>query len=136
MHVWEERRAWFEAQATEPDSGSYLLSEQACALSADLQSAFCSGSWIAVIILSAAIIDAHLHDAEGLIGNSKSVIDQAGADPRLQNLRKRRNRLIHVDVAVPAITVDQQWMDRAALEREARDAVSQVFGVFYNSPSV
>lgn len=63
--MWEVRQRWFEQKAEQPDDGGYLLSEQACALVADLQCVFCAGARIAVIVLAAAIIDAHLRDAEG-----------------------------------------------------------------------
>lgn len=133
--MWELRRVWFEQKAESPDGG-YLLSEQACAMVADLQCAFCAGAWIAVVVLAAAAIDAHLHDAEGFAGNAKRVIDEAGADPQLHALRKRRNALIHSDPDNPAITVDQQWSERVRLEEDARLAVEQVFRVFYANPSV
>ncbi|MEI9979083.1 MAG: hypothetical protein WDN23_08770 [Edaphobacter sp.] len=134
--MWEERRDWFEQRAEPPDDGGYLLSEHACAVVADLQCAFCAGAWIAVVVLAAAAIDAHLHDAEGFTGNAKRAIDEAGADPLLHTLRKRRNTLIHSDPDSPAITVDQQWSERVGLEEDARLAVELVFRVFYANPSV
>jgi hypothetical protein len=102
----------------------------------DLQCAFCAGAWIAVVVLAAAAIDAHLHDAEGFTGNAKRAIDEAGADLQLHTLRKRRNALIHSDPDSPAITVDQQWSERVRLEEDARLAVELVFRVFYANPSV
>ena len=134
--MWEVRWRWFEQKAEQPDDGGYLVSEQACALVADLQCIFCAGAWIAVIVLATAIIDAHLRDAEGCTGNARSAIDQAGADPQLHQLRKRRNALIHSKIDSPAITVDQQWSERVRLEDDARLAVGLVFRVFYASPSV
>lgn len=134
--LWEERRDWFEQKAGPPDEGGYLLSEQACAITADLQCAFCAGAWIAVIVMAAAAVDAHLHDAEGFSGNAKCVIDTAGADAQLHDLRKRRNAIIHADTSKPAFTVDQQWSERPQLEEDARLAVELVFRVFYADPSV
>ncbi len=134
--MWEVRRRWFEQKAEPPDDGGYLVSEQACALVADLRCVFCAGAWIAVIILAAAAIDAHLHNAEGCTGNAKSAIDEAGADPHLHVLRKRRNALIHSNSDRPAIDVDQQWSERVRLEDDAKLAVELVFRVFYASPFV
>ena len=134
--MWEVRRRWFEQKAEPPDDGGYLVSEQACALAADLQCAFCAGAWIAVIVLAAAAIDAHLHDAECCTGNAKCAIDEAVADPQLHKLRQRRNALIHSNPDSPAITVDQQWSERLTLEGDARLAVDLVFRVFYASTSV
>jgi hypothetical protein len=134
--LWETRQRWFEQKAEPSDEGGYVISEQACALLADLQCAFCAGAWITVIVLAAAAIDAHLHDVEGFTGNAKHAIDDAGADPRLHKLRKRRNALIHSNPDSPAITVDQQWSERLRLEDDARLAVDLVFRVFYASASV
>jgi len=136
IEIWEVRRRWFEQKAEPPNDGGYLVSEQACALVADLQSVFCAGAWIAVIVLAAAAIDAHLHDAECCTGNAKCAIDEAGADPQLHKLRKRRNALIHSSPDSPAITVDQQWSERQRLEDDARLAVDLVFRVFYAKPWV
>jgi hypothetical protein len=134
--MWELRRGWFEQKAEPPDGGGYLLSEQACAMAADLQCAFCAGAWIAVVVLAAAAIDAQLHDAEGFTGNARRVIDEAGADPQLHALRKCRNTIIHSDPDGPAISVDHQWSERVRLEENARLAVELVFRVFYASASV
>lgn len=134
--IWELRRVWFGQEAEPPDDGGYLVSEQACALVADLQCAFCAGAWIAVVVLAAAVIDAHLHDAEGFAGNAKRVIDESGSDPKLHNLRKRRNALIHSNLGNPGITVDQQWSERPRLEDDARLAVKLVFRVLYASASI
>ena len=89
-----------------------------------------------MIVLAAAAIDAHVHDAEGFSGNAKRAIDAAGADPQLHSLRKRRNAFIHANPDNPAITIDQQWSDRWRLEEEARFEVELVFRVFYATPSV
>ena len=136
IEIWEVRRRWFEQKAEPPNDGGYLVSEQACALVADLQSVFCAGAWIAVIILAAAAIDAHLHDAECCTGSAKCAIDEAGAEPQLHKLRKRRNALIHSSPDRPAITVDEQWSGRQSLEDDARLAVDLVFRVFYAEPWV
>jgi hypothetical protein len=49
-------------------------------------------------------------------------------------MRKRRNALVHPDPDAPALTVDQQWEDRAAMETEARQAVELMFEAFYIGP--
>ena len=95
--------------------GNYLVSEQALALMAEVQSTFCAGAWIAVIILAITVADAHLRETEapGFAGNMKRLIETAGANPHLQQLRLRRNALIHLSPDNPTITVDQQWDSRA-----------------------
>ena len=121
--LWDERHEWFEAiDARNQGEGAYLLSEQACALTADVEAAFCAGAWAGVIILAMAVVDASLREAErpGFKGNVKDLITAAGATPQLQTLRTRRNALVHVHPDRPALTVDQQWLDRKRLEAEAR----------------
>ena len=135
--IWEQRRRWFEAVDEKAQGeGSYLVSEQACALTADVQATFCAGAWAGVIILSMAVVDAALRETEipGFKGNTKKLLEAVNANPRLQVMRKRRNELVHVDEEKPALTVDQQWTERDKLEREARKAIELMFEAFFLSP--
>ena len=136
---WEERRAWFERTNEKyAGQGSYLVSEQACALLAEVQASYCTGAWIAVVVLAFSVVDAQLRETEVLEfrGNTASLIDKAGANPQLQQLRKFRNRIVHIDLNSPAVTVDDQWFRRDELEFKAREAVELMFEAFYISPSV
>jgi len=135
--IWEERRRWFESLEEETrGEGNYLISEQACALIAEVQSVFCAGAWVAVIVLAMSIIDAQLRETEvpDFKDNTKKLLDAVNADPELDWLRKRRNSLVHVNPDNPAITVDHQWSDRHKLETDARKAVKLMFEAFYMSP--
>lgn len=109
--LWEQRRLWFESieEATR-GNGNYFVSEQACALSAEVQAVFCTGAWGAVLILTMSVVDAALRETEvpGFRGNTKDLLDAAGANTELQKLRQRRNSLVHVDPEQPGITVDEQ----------------------------
>ena len=137
--IWEQRRKWFESVDEKAQgNGSYLVSDQACALTADVQSAFCAGAWVGVIILSMAVVDAALRETEvpGFTGSTKKLIETANANPRLQAMRERRNAFVHVNPDNPALTVDQQWADRGKLEKEAREAVELMFEAFYIGPWV
>ncbi|MFH1487121.1 MAG: hypothetical protein ABIH46_13700 [Chloroflexota bacterium] len=136
-HVWEERRAWFESQEEEyRGQGNYFVGEQACALLAEVQSAFCAGAWATVIIVALAVIDAQLRETEvaDFKGSTEKLLVEAGVNPKVQRLRRRRNALIHVDPDNPAITVDQQLSNRNQLELEAREAVTLMFEAFYVGP--
>ena len=135
--LWEKRRAWFESvEEKARGKGNYLVSEQACALTAEVQAAFCAGAWAGVIILVIAVIDAALRETEvpGFKGNVKKLIEASDANPKLQRIRERRNVLVHVDPDNPALTVDQQWCERDKLEAEDREAVKLMFEAFYISP--
>ena len=132
--TWDQRRRWFEDLNEEYFRGSScLVSDQACAILADVQSAFCAGAWAAVIVLSMSVVDAQLRETEviGFRGGTKKLLVEAGANQKLQQLRKRRNALVHVDPSSPALTVDQQYADRGQLEDEAREAVRLMFEAFY-----
>jgi hypothetical protein len=136
--LWEERRHWFEFLEEETrGEGNYLVSEQASALIAEVQSAFCAGAWIAVVMLALSIIDAQLRETEvpGFKANTKKLLEKANVDPELDWLRRRRNALVHVNPDNPAVTVDHQWLDRANLESDSRKAVRLMFEAVYMSPS-
>ena len=137
LEIWEKRRNWFEQLLNEYESqGSYLVSEQACALIADVQSCFCAGAWVSVILLAFTVIDAQLRETEipEFKGNSEQLLDTLGFDKRFQDLRKRRNRIVHLNPDKPAITVDQQWGNRRELEEEAKKAVKLMVEAFYSNP--
>lgn len=136
---WNARADWIEKiNDRYAGMGGYIVSDQACAMMMDVQSAFCAGAWVAVVILSLTVVDAQLREIElpGFSGNTKTLIDAASANSRLHKLRLRRNALIHLDPDSPAITVDQQWLDRERLEAEAREAVELMFEAFYITPFV
>ena len=135
--LWNERRTWFEkVEERRRGDGNYLSSEQACALTADVQCAFCAGAWAAVVVLAMAVVDAALRETEvsNHRGNKKKLLQDAGVNSELQWLRKRRNAFVHVDADQPALTVDQQWLNRNELEQEAKRAVELMFEAFYISP--
>ena len=137
VDLWEERRAWFESLNEEVmGEGSYLVSEQACALIAEVQSTFCAGAWVAVIVLSMAVVEAQLRETElaGFRGSTKKLLNAVRANPELQKLRVRRNALVHSDPDNPGITVDQQWGQRLQLEAEAKKAIRLMLETFYMSP--
>ncbi|MFC2041167.1 hypothetical protein ACFLTY_02460 [Chloroflexota bacterium] len=137
--LWELRQRWFEElNESCAGEGAYIVSEQACALIGEVQTAFCAGAWVAVIVLALAVVDAQLREIElpEFIGSTKQLLLDAEANPKLHRLRERRNAIIHLDPENPAITVDQQWGNREELEEEARQAVKLMFEAFYIGPWV
>jgi len=137
--LWEARRRWFdELGESLAGEGSYFVSEQACALIGEVQTAFCAGAWVAVLVLAMAVVDAQLRETEvpEFKGNTQQLLDVVQANPDLHRLRERRNAIIHIRPENPAITVDQQWANRAELEQEARQAVELMFEAFYIGPMV
>jgi len=137
--LWESRHRWFEeVSESYAGKGAYIVSEQACALIGEVQTAFCAGAWVAVIVLAMAVVDAQIRETElpEFIGNTRQLLIAADANSDLQRLRERRNAIIHIDPENPAITVDQQWANRTELEQEARQAIRLMFEAFYIGPWV
>lgn len=135
--TWSDRRDWFEDQITEHQgNGSYLLSEQACALMMEVQTCYCAGAWIAVVVLAYTVIDAQLLEtqAPGFEGNSAQLLRHLDFSDEYQQLRLRRNRIVHLRCDQPAITVDLQRDSRKKLEAEAQAAVKLMLAAFFDAP--
>lgn len=135
--TWNERREWFENLVEQyQGQGSYFVSDQACALIAEVQSCFCAGAWVSVIILAVTVIDAQLRETEtgDYKSSTKDLLNQLGFGDEYQKLRERRNNLIHIKEDNPAITVDQQWENRDKLESEAESAVILMLKAFFSNP--
>lgn len=135
--TWSDRRNWFEDRIAEHQRhGSYLLSEQACALMMEVQACYCAGAWIAVVVLAYTVIDAQLLEtrAPDFEGNSAQLMRHLDFGDEYQQLRVRRNRIVHLRCDKPAITVDQQWASRQELEAEAQAAVKLMLAAFFDAP--
>lgn len=135
--LWNARREWFERQVVEHEGlGSYLLSDQACALMMEVESCYCAGAWMAVVVLAFTVIEAHLLEsiAPDFEGNSADLLRHLEFGEEYQQLRVRRNRIIHLRIDQPAITVDQQWGSRQELEAEAQTAIKLMLTAFFSAP--
>jgi len=123
--VWEARRQWFETLENSfvDERASYVVSDQACALVGEVQTAFCAGAWVTVLVMAIAVIEAHVGEV-GYFGLADNLT--------FQKLRKRRNSIVHFQEKHLGINVDQQWANRPQLEVEAKEAVKLMFEVFYS----
>jgi hypothetical protein len=123
LATWEERRAWFESFERERGEGgaATVLSEQGCALMIDLQATFCAGAWAATVILAAIIVDSQL----------RFTPDDGELGEDLAWLRRTRNGLVHENPNAPALTVEDQWMNRREWESAARRAVAVALSALY-----
>jgi len=136
--TWRSRERWLQEteESFQDPRASYLLSAQGTFLSRDMDLAFCSGAWVAVIIIAHAVIDAWLRDT--VEGDYKSNSYQLfGDDHDLQWLRKKRNLLVHVQE--DQTTIDEAELHKIeenyeSLEPDARRAVGMVFRVMYANP--
>jgi len=121
----KERTAWFRETMVRADMG--LLSDQAAALLAELETIFVAGAWVATVILAAAVIEAELRAEgdEGRFTNTGVLFREAGLGDDFDWLRQRRNALLHF-TGEPALTVDMFWFQAAELEADARRSVTLV----------
>lgn len=138
FEIWEERKGWFENELENKQHplASYLLSDQGTALLVELQSCYCAGTFLAVIILSVSIIDAQLRETEAVdnkIGTAK-LLDEYFTGKDINWLRKLRNKYVHVDIDNPALTIDDQHTNRKNMESDARRAIQMVIHAFFQSP--
>lgn len=134
---WNLRAEWCESQISNRSAdASYLVSEQACALLFEAQTCYCAGAWIAVIILCYTALDAHLREVEtgDYQSNGQDLLDSVGLDHRYQQLRKRRNRLVHIEENKPSVTIDALFDDQSSLQSSAQDAIQLTADVFFMSP--
>lgn len=132
--LWESRREWFEGFIFKyEERGSHFVGEQASALISDVQCCFCAGAWISVIVLTFTVIEANLSEITPSSHKTRAVdlLKLYGLDARFDQLRRRRNKLVHATGNAPAVTIDDQWGKRETLEFEAKNAVQLMFEAFY-----
>lgn len=137
--IWQQRQKWFESKVfAHEEWGSYLIGEQASALTVEVQACYCVGAWVAATALAFSVVEAHLVDlANGTAPpNAKQLLEQASLGEEYQTLRLRRNRLLHLRLEEPGITVDQQWGNREELQAEAEHAIELMLAVLYSNPGV
>lgn len=89
-----------------------------------------------MLVLAYTVIDAQLLEtqAPGFDGNSAQLLRHLNFCDEYQQLRLRRNRIVHLHCEQPAITVDQQWDYRKELKAEAQAAVRLMLAAFFNAP--
>ena len=138
FEIWEERKGWFEneLESKQHPLASYFVSDQATALLVELQSCYCAGTFLAVIILSVSIIDAQLRETEAVdnkIGTAK-LLDQYFTGKDINWLRNLRNKYVHVDIDNPVLTIDDQYINRKQMKSDARRAIQMVIHAFFQSP--
>lgn len=138
FEIWEERKGWFENELENKQHpmASYLVSDQGTALLVELQSCYCAGAFLAVIILSVSIIDAQLRETEAMddkIGTAK-LLNEYFTGKDINWLRKLRNKYVHVDIDKPTLTIDDQYSNRKQMQSDARHAIQMVIHAFFQSP--
>lgn len=137
IDVWESRREWFEntLEGGQYPYASYIVNDHATALLVDLQSCYCAGAWLAVIILSISIIDAQLRDEVGDNKMNTAILLKTyftGKD--IDWLRKLRNQYVHVNLDSPALSMDDHYTNRTVMQANAERAIGMVIHAFFQDP--
>lgn len=135
---WEQRRTWFENLFdVDKYDGGYIVSEHALGLLVDLQAVYCSGAFISCVVISCAIIDAHIKEVEGGQGGMQSTFEISSYSEDLEWLRNRRNCLVHLKESdIPTISVDEHYTNRVSHEEEAKRSISLVAKVVFENPCI
>lgn len=141
QETWESRREWFEHKFDiDARGGAFILGEHATALLVDLQAIYCSGAFVSVVIISCAVIDAHLRETElgeHFGGGMKAAFALSDFGLELEWLRQRRNSLVHWNPRNNTVlSVDDHYSNRAIHEKEAQRAICTVAAVLFENPWV
>jgi len=135
--TWYSRYDWFNNLLEEKQGyGSYIINDHATALSSELMALYCCGAWYSIIILSVSIIDAQLRDTEmpDHKGSTYDLANCIGFNEDFDWLRKKRNKLVHVDLENPAASLDDYYNKANELQEDAKRAIEIVCDAFFFSP--
>ncbi len=137
-HDWQYRRQKFDfIWASGINEKGSVTNQHTGGLQLELERCFCSGCWVACIILSAAIVEVHLSYLDQWRKPERaSAIESLGVADEWEWLRTRRNNLIHGKVGsddsrLPASEYRHQ---RDEMQREAQRAISVALKVCLNNP--
>lgn len=136
--TWGSRKEWFEKtlERSQHPLASYFVSDQATSLLVDLESCYCAGAFLAVVLLSVSIIDSQLRETgvgDKKIGTAK-LLSEYYTGQNIDWIRRLRNRYVHIDVDSPALGIDDQYFSRSQMQEDARKAITMVFHAFFQDP--
>ena len=90
-------------------SPATVTSQHVSNLRLELERCYCSGAWIACIILSAAVVEIHLSNLGGWKeSKAQDLLDKLGVVEEADQLKDRRNHLIHGEVGLDGRRVSRQ----------------------------
>lgn len=123
--VWAARRKQYESiMAQTLVSGASNVPQQSLGLETELERTYCTGAWVAVVAMAAALIEVYSAHRGWHKGPAQhDLLQSLGIVDEFNWLRSRRNALLHYsqnDKSLPAQTYAR---DRSVLEQEATKAV-------------
>jgi len=135
--IWQKRRSWLDTELEQAEVGfSYPVSDHATALFMDMQTAYCSGAWISVVIMSVSVIDAHLRETEATdnkIRTAKLLTDFYEGDD-IDWLRQLRNKYVHHNLDRPILKMNDWFNNQEQLELDATKAMKMTIKALFQDP--
>lgn len=132
---WEERRNIYDAIWSQciHENGSFS-NEHVSGLKWELERCFCSGSWIAVVIISAAIVEVHLSHI-GKWKKENNLLKKLDVEEDWNWLKKRRNYLVHgIEHKNSRLPASEYRNQRDKLQSESEKAIKVALMVALNNP--
>lgn len=125
---WFTRLAWLDIEWDKArDGAEILVFVQAEALLEEMRKAYCSGTWLSVIVFAQAAIDAQLAELYEAGQGDGPVLNQIRFGPEFVLLRTRRNNIMHYEGGIPTISLADLNSDKQELFEEAQNAVRLAF---------
>lgn len=137
-HEWEYRRRKYDfiwMSCINPNGST--TNDHADGLQLELERSFCSGCWVACIMLSAAIVEVHLSFLDRWKrAEAKIATKELNITEEWEWLRERRNMLVHGKVGSEEsrLSATEYRYGRDSLQREAQRAVRVALQVSLNNP--
>lgn len=135
VHEWEYRRKKYDAiwMNCIHENGS-TSNQHTDGLKWELERCFCSGSWIAVVILSAAIVEVHLSHI-GKWKKSDDLLNELNIKDEWNWLKDRRNYLVHGEQKTNSrLPTSEYRREREKLQRDGERSIMVALKVALNNP--
>lgn len=137
--IWSKRRQWLDDELEKSETGLvYSVSDHSAALFMDMQIAFCSGSWISIVIMSVSVIDSHLRETEAMdtaIGTGK-LLKKYYEGEEIDWLRQLRNKYVHHNLVKPFIEMNDWFENQEQLEKDATKAMKMTISALFQNPGI
>lgn len=136
LDIWKKRDEWIDKELQDAEVGSYLVSEHSTALFFDMRRAYCAGAWISVVVMAIAVMDSHFRETESgdnKIGTAK-LLQEFYQSAEIEELRKLRNRYVHMNLDQPFLEMDTWFKNQNQLEEAATNAMLITIKAFFLNP--
>lgn len=135
VELWEQRRQRYDhllSAAMNP--GGSTTCQHSGELKWELERCFCSGAWVACIILSEAVCEIHLSEEKKRGVQKDRILNELGLLDEHRWLKDRRNTLAHNRSEGRALSSHEYRRESEKLENEAVRAIRIVLTITLNNP--